>query len=60
MTTSVRSEALSNYKIIYGKQKVKKEITKENRKSRNIQIKYVYIYVFCSLTDRYTDKIFIE
>ena len=34
MTTFISVEALSNYKKLYGKQKVKKEIAKENIKPR--------------------------
>ena len=62
MTTSLSSEALSNYKKVYGKQKIKKKIAKEIRKSQNFSTtkKYIYIYVFCSLTDRHTDKIVID
>ncbi len=47
---------------MYGKQKVEKESVKESKKSKNLSTitKYFYIHVFCSLTDRQMEVIFVE
>ncbi len=56
MTTFISSEAFWYFKKIYGKQKV----GKENNKSINLSttMKFFYIYVFCSQTDRNGQNIY--